>query len=526
MLGWPRPSRDASSATIMRFLEFSASRPRWPPQRGSQRALLAEGSSPRAGVASAIAERDWLALILLSGGALLFAALISRSPKMAVAVLAGGAVLLLALRAPLTVLVLLIALTAVVPYEIEHPLAIGASAKSPGLLFSDALLLAGLFRAALIVPQMRLERLRAVVAGLMICFAGVVLVQAERGLTMGASVSVVGAEFRRLLGFAVLLIAIPILADRQSRGRLLGWLLALGLALGLVGLAQWTLHLSFGEAGDFGVRQGVALTTTGVGQLQGGLFVYPVAVLLALAALVSGQIRSNFARALTIAVLLLNCVDLLLTFERTFWIATGVGAVLVLLRAGGAARGRVLRWMPAVVALVAVAIALSPGTFTTAEQRLASVTQFGSDNSVRYRVVESEHVLARIEAHPLTGSALGATIFWGRPWEGVPPEARNYSHDGYLWLGWKLGIPAAALLIGLIAAAAFWPGTPDAEPLFLAVRRGCQAALAALLIISATFPVFNTLEITALAGLLLAIAFMPAGARGARAGVPIAAPGS
>jgi O-Antigen ligase len=471
----------------------------------------------RPGICNAVAERGWLALAVLSGCALVFGMLLAGSPRIAVALLAGGCVVILALSAPVTVLLLVLALTALVPYEVQHPLAVGATQSSPGLLPSDALLAAGLLRAALLLPQMPLDRRRAGALGLSICFIAVCAWQAARGISGGANVSVVGAELRHLLGFATLLVAMPILDDPPSRRRLLRGLLMLGLALGLWGLAQWTLHIDFGANGDVGVRQGVALTTSGSGQLQGGLFVYPVAALLAFALLVRGDFTSRAARRLTIAVLVLNCVDLLLTYERTFWIGTLAGAVLICARGGPVARARMLKWTPVAMLVVAGAIVLTPSTFTTAQQRLLSIGQYKSDNSVHYRVLESQHVLARIRAHPLTGSALGATIFWGRPEEGVPPSAWNYSHDGYLWLSWKLGIPGAAVIVALMLLGVLWRGPPDAEPDIVAARLGAQSALLMLLVVSVTFPVFNSLQITSLAGLLLALAAMPMRRGAARA---------
>src|SRR4029077_4656726 len=224
------------------------------------------------------------------------------------------------------------------------------------------------------------------------------------------------------------------------------------------------LHLQFGFAGDVGVRPGVASTSSGSGQLQGGLFVYPVIVLLTLAALVCGELRSRAARALTIVVLGLNCVDLLLTFERTFWLGTAAGAALVFIRGGRRARRRVLLWGPVGIGAAGAALALSPSTLQTAQQRLLSVGSYGSDKSVHYRVIESQHVLARIRAHPITGSGLGATIYWGRLEEGVPPKAYYYSHDGYLWLAWKIGIPGAALIVGLMLASVLWRGARAEAP--------------------------------------------------------------
>lgn len=487
--------------------------------RGSVARLALSGSydgGPRARV-GALAERDWLALALVSASAVLYGGLVGASPKFASVVLAAGIVVALGLFAPVTVLLALLALTAIVPYDFQHPFAIGATETSPGLLPSDALLAAAFLRAVLLVPHMPLDRRRRTAVGLILVFVAITAVQVVHGLSRGGSFSVVGAEFRHLVGFAVLIPVLTIIDDERSRRRLLSGLLVLGLALGLWGIAQWTLKLNFNGTGDLGVRQGVALTTTGVGQLQGGLFIYPVAVLLSLAALTSGAVRSRPVRIALLATFVLNCIDLLVTYERTFWLATLVGAVLILLRSGAQARRRVLAWTPLAAVLVAGAVALTPATFVTAEQRFLSIGEYGKDSSVHYRVVESEHVLAKINEHPLTGSGLGATIYWGRPTEGVPAAYYNYSHDGYLWLAWKIGIPGAALIVALMLTAAFWRGDPDADPVYAAVRRGCQATLVTLLIVSVTFPVFNSLELSSLAGLLLAFAAVPAPGR-ARAG--------
>jgi hypothetical protein len=463
---------------------------------------------------AAVAERDRLVLGLLAGWATIFGILIAGSPKLAVAALAAVAVLTLSLTAPLAVLVVLLALTALLPYEVQHSFAIGASATSPGLLFSDALLLAGLLRVILVVPQMALERRRTIVVAVTACFVLVILVQAVRGVQQGHDFSALGAEFRNLLGFATVLIAMPLLDDAKVRQRLLGWMLALGLALGLWGIAQWVAHINFGVGGDVGVRQGVSLTTNGLGQLQGGLFVYPIATLLALAALLSGQIRAPLTRVASIGVVIVNGVALILTFERAVWVATLTGFVLLLLRAGGLARLRAIIWTPVAIGLVLVSVAwLVPGALTTARQRLVSLAQYSTDPSVRYRVVESRHVVAQIRARPLVGSGLAANIRWGQPYARVPPSDRTYSHVGYLWLAWKLGVPGAALLVGLMLAAALWRGPRNGEPLTEALRRGSQAALIAMLVVSTAFPIFDSLQASCTIGLLIAMAVQPGRAR-------------
>ena len=98
-----------------------------------------------------------------------------------------------------------------------------------------------------------------------------------------------------------------------------------------------------------------------------------------------------------------------------------------------------------------------------------------SDPSVRYRLVESGFVYERIRAHPLSGSGLGATIFWGQPWAQTRPKTHNYSHNGYLWLAWKIGLPAAALVVCLLGLSLLASAAPREEQLSLVVRRGAQA---------------------------------------------------
>jgi hypothetical protein len=284
--------------------------------------------------------------------------------------------------------------------------------------------------------------------------------------------------------------------------------LILGIALGLWGIVQWIAGVSFG--GDVGVRSGVSYAPGASGQLQGGLFGFPVAIVLATAALTSSAPRSTASKYALGGILALNGVSLLLTYERTFWLATAFGCLVVIIRSGRAQRLRALAWTVAiVVATVAVMAVAAPGTLTSARERITSVGQYGSDDSVRYRLVESQHVIAAVSRDPIAGSGLGASIYWGQPWEQVPPTHRSYSHDGYLWAAWKLGVPAAALLFALLIVSAVSRPPPMGDAMALALRKGAQAAVIALLVVNVTFPVVNSLSITGMLGVLLAMCLMP-----------------
>lgn len=458
---------------------------------------------------TALAERKYLEVPLLAGFALSLGAFAGAQPKLALGLLAVSAAFLIALRSPVANLVLLLFLTGLVPYGIQNRFGVGGGVESPGLLLSDLFLLAGLLWACLILFGETLDRRGLLYTALMLAFLVVVVLQFLHGIEAGGNKSRVGAEARVLLGFGTFLIAMPLLAHRQTQRRLLAALTALAVALGAWGLVQWFGHLSYAEG--VGVRPGVLLTTTGTGQLQGGEYAFPVAIVICFAVLLSGNIRSFAARAALVAGIVLNAFSCLVTFERTFWLATFLGICFVLFRARGVQRLKVLLLAPiAVVVGVGVLAVAAPRDLATAQQRLLSLGQYSNDESVRYRVVESRFVLDRIHAHPITGSGLAATIFWGRPWQQVPPKSNPFAHNGYLWLAWKLGVPAAALLVILLGGALFLRAPPDDDDAGRALRHGAQGALAGLLLATITFPSFSNLSITPAMGLLLALAVSPA----------------
>jgi hypothetical protein len=434
----------------------------------------------------------------------------ASQPKLLLGAGAAACVLVLAFRMPVLNLGLLLFLTAVVPFEVLNRFSVGGGIDSPGLLASDLFLLAGLAWAALAVPRLTLDRRRYLYLLAMLAFLLLVLVQVAHGLRLGYVTNTVGQEGRVLLGFGTFLIALPLLAHGPSRRRLEGALVLVALLLGSWGMLQWVGHFSFGAAGDVGVRSGVRLTSGGVGQLQGGQFGFPVALIGCFAVLAFGSIRSGLSKAALLAAIALNAASCLVTFERSFWLDALLGLAFVLLTGPSPRRLKVLVTVLAVGLLALGGLTLfSPATLTTASQRLQSIGSYESDSSVRYRVVESGFVYKRIQARPLEGSGLGATIFWGQPWAQVRPKSAHYAHDGYLWLAWKLGLPAAALLVAMLLIAPLSRKRPDEEPLSLALRRGAQGAIAGLLLATITFPSFSQLSIAPAIGLLLALAVSP-----------------
>lgn len=446
--------------------------------------------------------RDSLTLSMLAlVPALLFGALLGARPMIALALFGAAATLALAFLAPVTHLTLLLILTVVVPYSFQNQ-----STGSVGLLPSDVFLLTGMLRAGVVLLMHGSDRRRLLTAGLCVVFLVGALFQLIQGLNGGGELSAAGAEFRHLLAYGALLVALPIVADARGRRRLLKGLLVVGFLVGSWGVAQWVLNISFGAAGDVGVRSGVRLTTGGRGQVQGGLYAFPVAIGLTFAALMSGALRSLWSRVGVLVALVLNIVAMLLTFERTFWVGAVVAIGFITLRLRGRSRLRALILTPLAAVLgIAALAALAPSEFVTARERLLSINQYGSDNSLRYRLIESRHVIAKINERPVAGWGLADTIWWGRPYAGVPPESYAFSHNGYLWMAWKLGVPLTALLVLLILLAVFWRGPPGEDRLYAAIRAGCQGGLLALLVINVTWPAFRILSITPAIGLFIAM---------------------
>jgi hypothetical protein len=451
---------------------------------------------------------------LVGATGVLLGMLTARDPRLGIVFTALADATVLAFLAPVTHLTLLLALTAIVPYTIQNRYSPGGSGTdSPGLLASDLLVLTGIWRAAVVLPGLRLDRRRLTVVALVLVFVVLTCFEAAVGLRAGRPLADVGAELRTLAGgMATALIALVVLAERGAPRRVLRGLLLIGLALGAWGVAQWAFQLSFN--GEFGVRGGVSLTSEGRGQVQGGLFSFPVAVILATAALVSGQVRGTLARTLVLLALCLNAASLLLTFERTFWVATVFGVLLVVLRTARARRLPALVWIAsAIAAALLVLAAAAPGTFQTARERLVSIGSYQTDPSIRYRDVESRFVLDKIHARPVLGWGLADTIYWGQPWLQSPPTEEAYTHVGYLWLTWREGFVGTAVLLALLALAVFWRGRAAAGGLPSAVRVGCQASIAALLLVNVTFPAFQGVQIMYVIGFLVAFAALPVGVR-------------
>jgi O-antigen ligase/polysaccharide polymerase Wzy-like membrane protein len=460
-------------------------------------------------VAAAIAARIWLAVPALAPCALALGALTAVAPTASAGLLVVALVAVAAFRFPAAHLTALLVLTTVVPFGVQNRLSGGPGA---GLFLSDVLLMTGLLRSGIAMLDRPLDGRRTAAIGMTLAVITGVLVQFAHGVSAVGDVSQAGGEARALLGLGTFLVALPILDDAACRRRLVLGLGLVGLLLGLWGIAQWVLDIRVSGIRDVGVRPGVSDTTAGRGQVQGGLFGFPVAIIMGSALLVSAQrLRLRLrSRAVVLAIVLLNAVSALLTYERTFWVGTLAGLALVILGAGQMQRLKGLAWTVVIFAVAFACLStFAPSTMTAARERFLSLGQYAASGSLRDRRVEAAHVVAEIQRHPVGGSGLAARIFWGRTWVQEPPRSTAYAHNGYLVLAWKLGIPLAVLVLALLALAFSGRRRADLDPLGHALANGARGALLALAVVNVTFPAFATLAITAAIGVLLAAAVSP-----------------
>lgn len=451
------------------------------------------------------------AAALLVGAAIVaavaFGALTSSGTEDALMVMAAGVAIMAALFAPLGALGLLLLTVVLVPYPTQNEWALTGGTGEPGLLFVDLLLVLALLRVTVAHVRRRSLGRPMQLAYLLLIVAGLQLVH---GVVGGASVGSAGTEARNVCAaIAGFLLAVPVLEDRARRDRLPAILLVLGLAVGAWGLAQWTLQMPF-NGSDFGVREGRFGTDSGRAQLQGGLFLYPIAVVLAFAALTSRAIERRSVELLVGVALTANLFCLLVTYERTFWLAAVLGSLFVLARGSAAARRRAVVLVPiGLVALVGLLSVTSPTSLRTAVERGSSVSDVQSDDSGTYRVAESEAALDPISARPVDGSGFGAQITWEPPHFRGKIVTESFIHNGYLWLTWKAGFLFAALWVGVLALSLIRrPGVSNGS-LPGVLRIGAQASLLGLLVVNVTFASFNALSVGAVTGLLVALCWLP-----------------
>jgi hypothetical protein len=153
--------------------------------------------------------------------------------------------------------------------------------------------------------------------------------------------------------------------------------------------------------------------------------------------------------------LLIAC--LLLSYRRSFWIATVLGAVLIVLLGTSPAARRLL--LPACLMIAAAVWLLGSIHFQSnlpIVKRVDSLSyeKLEANREDRYRLDERANVLAEIGEHPITG--LGVGVPWqatARPLSVEHEAGREYVHFAALWFWLKLGVLGLCAYVGTIVGS-------------------------------------------------------------------------
>jgi O-antigen ligase/polysaccharide polymerase Wzy-like membrane protein len=185
--------------------------------------------------------------------------------------------------------------------------------------------------------------------------------------------------------------------------------------------------------------------------------------------------------------------SLLLSYRRSFWIASALGLLLVIVLATSPAARRML--IPAALAVAAAIWLLGSIHFQSNLPLVKRVTSLSASNleanrEDRYRLDERANVLGEISAHPITGLGMGV------PWQAtVTPLSveheggREYVHFAALWYWLKLGILGLLAYLGVLAGSVLvaWRGWRcNREPLLRAFALASACGIVGLATIETT----------------------------------------
>jgi hypothetical protein len=331
----------------------------------------------------------------------------------------------------------------------------------------------------LIAHGRRLEVPRPLAPALMLLVLGMAA-GAVSGHAAGVSIRSVLLSENVLVCLLLLPLAVANLdIDRRTLGLVLGGLMALAIVKAGFGLIEVLGH--YGQS-----IEGRSTLT----------YYEPAANWLIMVALLA-ICASLVLRARTPGWVLLGAplllASLLLSYRRSFWIATVLGLLLVLLLGLSPVGRRML--VPTGLA-VALAILLVGSIHFQGQapivKRVESLnpTSITTNAQDRYRIDERANVLGEIARHPIAG--LGIKVPWQatvQPLSVEHEEGRQYVHFAALWFWLKLG------MLGLLAYFAYLVGAAvlswrvwqaRGEPLLQAFGLASLCGLAGLAVLETT----------------------------------------
>lgn len=258
-------------------------------------------------------------------------------------------------------------------------------------------------------------------------------------------------EARRLLYLSALPIAVLILARRERQHRFVRSLVVLGCLFAVGQVLQGVFNLQvFGEKGRM-----VALETMGrqdhgtTRSLTLGIGVIVYALLLT----VGGYIVGSVGRLMFVSVASLLAIGILLSFGRTTFAVVLICLFIMVWWLNAAKLPQLIGLLVLAIAVgSAGALAWKPQSFAAVVYRITSInTEVASGDSAQWRIWEAEEMLPHVQRHPFGGVGLGAE-YKGASRLSADADLNRYVHNGYLYMGGKMGLPALLLFLAAIAA--------------------------------------------------------------------------
>jgi O-Antigen ligase len=298
------------------------------------------------------------------------------------------------------------------------------------------------------------------------CVVGVIV-----GHAGGGSLKTISEELRLIAPLIVVpWLVVNVVPDTATLRRaigVLGALIAVKAALGLVGFAS-------GQGEQLGGTFGSGVITYYEATVNWLSMTYLLAML---GAALAGIKTPRWARLATPLVFL----SLLLSYRRSFWLATLAAAPIVLV----VCARRTTRYLmiPALATIALVLwLTIAAGVVTEVQGPIAARVQSLSPSKLsvnaedRYRIDERRNVLAVVDEHPFAG--LGLAVPWTQRYPlGIQHAGGQlYVHMAVLWWWSKLGLLGLAAYLVFIGTA-IWQGLriwfSRRDPL---VRLGSMAA--------------------------------------------------
>jgi O-antigen ligase len=330
------------------------------------------------------------------------------------------------------------------------------------------------------------------------------------------------ADRMMLVGWVVFIVAPAAFAKEADRRVFLGTLVVMGIYLGLTGIFEIVgphslVFPRYIDERSVGIHWGRARGPF-VEAAYNGLALYACI----LASMVAATTwRSRWPRALALLAVAVCGVSLLLTFQRTVWLAVGVSAPLTLLLVP-----ELRRYLLPTLLAVAAAVGIAYASSSTVRAHLQ--TRASDSQTIRDRLASNGAAEAMILARPALGFGWGLFVPTSRTYYQVSNSYTAYQeksppvHNVYLSIATDLGLIGLALwLVILLVGVGKAIFSRRAPPVMRPWRVALGALFVMWLVAGATSPLgtpFQSLIIWIWAAVIVATEW-PSGGRWAASSV-------